>query len=151
MPSGRKHIFGGILFILLFIHILSHYYYRPSLFNIIIYISLGILFALWPDVDIKSIGQRIFYTIFLFTDIYLIVAGEFKVAAFFGLIIILPILARHRGWTHSVTAMFLVPLPILFYPIYVSRSLDFSGAPYYAAAITGYFSHLVLDKEIKLW
>jgi len=40
--------------------------------------------------------------------------------------------------------------PVLLYPIYVSQSFDFSGGPYYACAVTGYFSHLVLDRKIIL-
>ena len=81
---------------------------------------------------------------------FLIFKEEYQIAAYFGLIIILPILAKHRGWTHSKIAMVLVPLPILLYPMYIKNSMDFSGAPYYAAAVTGYFSHLVLDGEIKI-
>ena len=85
----------------------------------------------------------------MLVDLILIYLEEYKIAAYFGLIIILPILAKHRGWTHSIPAMFLIPSPILLYPIYVAGSYDFSGAPFYACAVTGYFSHLVLDGEIK--
>ena len=88
------------------------------------------------------------HSIFLL-DLFLVYSEEYKIAAYFGLIIILPILAKHRGWTHSIPAMFLIPAPILLYPIYVSQSFDFSGAPYYACAVTGYFSHLVLDGKIR--
>ena len=30
------------------------------------------MFSLWPDVDIKSIGQKVFYSIFFLTDAILI-------------------------------------------------------------------------------
>ena len=105
------------------------------------------MFALWPDVDIKSKGQKLFYIIFFLTDLYLIFSSQFKISAFFGLIIILPILSKHRGWTHTYLAMLLIPSPILFYPMLSVGSIDFIGFPYYLAAITGYLSHLILDKK----
>jgi len=150
MSSGKGHLFGGFIFVLVAIHTISNYFFQPDLLDLILYLSIGLMFSVWPDVDIKSIGQKLFYTIFFITDIYLILLNEFKIAAFFGLIIILPILANHRGWTHSKIAMILIPTPFLIYPIYISGSFDFSGLPFYACAVTGYFSHLVLDGEIKL-
>ena len=44
----------------------------------------------------------------------------------------------------------LIPSPFLLYPIYVSQNFDLLGGPYYAYAVTGYFSHLVLDGKISL-
>ena len=93
-------------------------------------------------------GQKLFYIIFFFTDIYLIVTSQYKSSAFFGLLIILPILSKHRGWTHSYWAMFLIPSPILIYPMLLENTFDVSGFPYYLSAITGYLSHLLLDKKI---
>ena len=61
MASGKGHIAGGFIFILIVLHTISHYYYRPSLLDIVIYFALGLMFALWPDIDIKSIGQKLFY------------------------------------------------------------------------------------------
>ena len=151
MAGGKGHLIGGFIFILVLLHTITHYFYRPSLLDLIMYIAIGLMFAVWPDVDIKSIGQKFFYTVFFLVDIYLVYNQEYKIAAYFGLIIILPILEKHRRWTHSIPAMFLVPAPILLYPIYVSGSLDFSGGPYYACAVTGYFSHLVLDGEVRLF
>jgi len=150
MASGKGHIVGGFIFLLVLLHTISHYFYRPSLLDLVLYVAIGLMFAVWPDVDIKSLGQKFFYTVFFLVDLILIYLEEYKIAAYFGLIIILPILAKHRGWTHSIPAMLLVPAPILLYPIYVSGSFDFSGGPYYACAVTGYFSHLVLDKKIQI-
>ena len=149
MASGKGHIAGGFIFILIALHTISHYYYRPSLLDIVIYFGFGLMFALWPDIDIKSIGQKLFYNIFFMVDLFLIYLEEYKIAAYFGLIIILPMLAKHRGWTHSIPAMILIPSPLLFYPVIIQGDIDISGIYYYAAAVTGYFSHLVLDRIIE--
>ena len=150
MSGGKGHLIGGFVFILVLLHTITHYFYRPDLLDLILYIAIGLMFAVWPDVDIKSIGQKFFYIVFFMVDLFLIFSEEYKIAAYFGLMVILPILAKHRGWTHSIPAMFLIPSPFLLYPIYVSQSFDFSGGPYYACAVTGYFSHLVLDGKVKI-
>ena len=149
MASGKGHIWGGMVFGVIFVYSITNYFYSPSLLEIVIYIALACMFSVWPDIDIKSVGQKIFYTIFLATDIFLIIQKEFEIAAYFGLIIILPILAKHRGWTHSIPAMILVPSPLLLYPVITEGSINISGVYFYGAAVTGYFSHLVLDKIIE--
>ena len=151
MASGKGHLAGGFIFVLLLLHVITNYFFTPAPLDIVLYVAIALMFAVWPDVDIKSIGQKFFYTVFFLTDAYLIMIDDYKVAAYFGLIIILPVLAKHRGWTHSVPAMVLIPSPLLIYPIYNSGVFDLSGAPYYIAALTGYFSHLVLDGKFRLW
>ena len=148
MSTGKGHIFFGFIISFIFIFVISNYFFKPDLKDIILYIVIGVLFSMWPDIDTKSKGQRFFYSIFFLTDCYLIWLQEFKIAAFFGLLIILPILAKHRGWTHSRPAMLLIPLPILLYPMWVNNSLDFSNLPFYAIAVTGYFSHLLIDGKL---
>ena len=149
MAGGRGHIWGGFFFVIIFIYTISNYFYNPSLLEIILYIALACMFSVWPDIDIKSYGQKFFYIIFFLADLFFIITEEYKIAAYFGLIIILPILAKHRGWTHTIPAMVLIPSPLLFYPIITQGNLDISGIYFYAAAVTGYFSHLVLDRIIE--
>lgn len=108
-------------------------------------LGICLLFGLWPDIDIYSKGQKIFYTIFFAIDIYLIYTEEFKAAAYFGLITILPILSKHRGWTHTWWAMFIVPSPFLLIPIFYMPDRKAAGIFLYGAAVVGYFSHLFAD------
>jgi len=148
MATGKRHLFVGLVFVYIFIFFISNYIFKPSLQDIILFIVIGLLFAIWPDIDTKSLGQKVFYTIFLLMDVYLIWKHQYKIAAYFGLIIILPVLAKHRGWTHSKIAMVLVPLPILLYPMIAGGLLDFSNLPFYTVAVIGYFSHLLLDGRL---
>ena len=149
MASGKGHILGGVVFLWIFLTILANYFIVPTLKEIIIYSAIIIMFSLWPDIDIKSIGQKLFYTIFFVTDLILIfVFKEYKLASYFGLLIILPILAKHRGWTHSRITAILLPTPLLFVPMVIYGSEIFDGIPYYCAAVTGYFSHLFFDRKL---
>lgn len=106
---------------------------------------IAMLFALFPDVDTNSKAQDIFFWLIFIVDVLLIWNGYFIAAAFLGLIAMLPILTHHRGWTHAKLAMVLVPLPIVLVPLLYSNTLLPIAVVYYGAAVTGYFSHLLLD------
>lgn len=106
---------------------------------------IAMLFALFPDVDTNSKAQDIFFWLIFMVDVLLIWSGYFIAAAFLGLIAMLPILTHHRGWTHAKWAIVLVPLPIVLVPLLYSSTLLPIAVVYYGAAVTGYFSHLLLD------
>lgn len=108
-------------------------------------IVLTVLFGLWPDVDLDSKGRRIFYNLFFAIDLFLIVTERFEAAAYLGLFAILPALGAHRGWTHTWWAMLLVPAPLVVVPYLYLPDMPLIGLPFYGAAVTGYFSHLLLD------
>jgi len=109
-------------------------------------VALALLFGLWPDVDTDSKGQRVFYTIFLVTDLFLIVTEQFRAAAYLGLMALLPVLSHHRGWTHTWWAMLLIPSPLLLLPYLHVPERPLVGLPFYGAAVAGYLSHLVMDR-----
>lgn len=106
---------------------------------------ISILFGLFPDVDTNSKGQNIFYGFALAVDVMLIWSGNIQAAAYLGLIALLPIVGRHRGWTHSRWAVLLIPLPIIAIPYLYNEEMLRISLVYYGAAVTGYFSHLLLD------
>ncbi len=110
-----------------------------------ILVILSILFGLWPDIDTNSKGQDIFFSGMFFINLYLIYAKSYRLAAFLGLLAMLPIVGKHRGWTHTRLAMLVVPLPILVLPYLLEPTRPWLGAPYYGAAVVGIASHLLLD------
>lgn len=132
--------------------------------------TIALLFGLFPDVDIKSKSQKIFYTLlFIFNLSLIIFFRRYLEAAILGLFAMLPILSKHRGWTHSRITMILLPGLFLVIPLYVEFSgygvgwkklpdvfdalvehenLDetfWSGLAFYSAGLIGYASHLYLD------
>lgn len=106
---------------------------------------LAVMFGLFPDVDIKSKGQVLFYRIFFVLDIVLLVKKYYVEAALLGFLALLPIISKHRGWTHTFWAMLLVPSPILLGPMYFAKAPVLDGLPFYLGAVAGYFSHLIAD------
>lgn len=131
--------------------------------------AVAVLFGLWPDVDIKSKSQKIFYTVLFALNVVLIVfLQKYLESALLGLFAMLPIMSRHRGWTHAKITMILIPSVFLLIPIYATYSewrtdgnlIDSlnalrewegltdavrSGFPFYVASFIGYATHLHLD------
>lgn len=109
-------------------------------------VLIAVFFGLWPDVDTKSKGQLIFLTIFVVVDSILILRREFERAAYLGLLIVLPVMARHRGWTHQWLAMLLIPAGLFLIALKYSGASPHDLLPYLLAALLGYASHLVIDR-----
>ena len=120
---------------------------------------VAVLSGLWPDVDIKSRSQQIFYRIFLIFSVILIARKQYLQSAVLGIFAMLPLLGKHRGWTHSRVTMLLLPAVFFALPFYFDgtpinfdslKSADhlelvLSGLPFYTASLIGYATHLHLD------
>jgi membrane-bound metal-dependent hydrolase YbcI (DUF457 family) len=156
MAGYKGHLAGATLFVLGYIALLAYAfsvdaaYEQFSALEQIGYplslVALALLFGLWPDVDTNSKGQRVFYSIFLVTDLFLIATEQFRAAAYLGLVALLPVLSHHRGWTHTWWAMLLIPSPLLILPYLHVPERPLVGLPFYGAAVVGYLSHLVVDR-----
>lgn len=117
----------------------------------------AMLSGLWPDVDIKSTSQKIFYRLLIAVNFILIYRKFYLASALLGLFAMLPLIGKHRGWTHSRITMFLLPALFLLPPIYSVNfnepSFDYAnpdfnrldGLPFYIASLVGYATHLYLD------
>ncbi len=146
MPGYRGHIFAALLFCGLLY--LFPFWKSLSLVGKILCIGIAVFFGLWPDVDTKSKGQTIFLICFLIADAILIYRHEYKRAAYLGLLIVLPLVSRHRGWTHTFTAMILIPGALYLSFIHYWGGTGYDLLPYFLAAILGYASHIAADKVI---
>ncbi len=155
MAAYRRHVAGATIFFALYLAGLGALYsagrayaqFSPAevvAYTLVLF-GICLLFGLWPDVDTSSVSQELFYTIFLVVDAVLIFTHHFEAAAYFGLLAILPIVSKHRGWTHSWWATLLVPAPLLVVPALFFEERRFVGLPFYGAAVVGYVSHLVMD------
>ncbi len=186
MSMFREHWLGGltaysIFFVISLVATISvsiiyglPFDWNPTIslnpFGILGCFAIALLFGLWPDVDIKSKSQQIFYTVLFVLNVSLILfLQRYLEAALLGLFAMLPILSKHRGWTHSKITMLLLPCVFLVIPIYVeypnwrdgSEELAVlfdslvkweglpdtlrSGLTFYLAGLIGYASHLHLD------
>ena len=156
MSGYKGHLAGAVVFFglyfagLVFVFAVDQAYRQFTEIELVAYpfvlFGLSLMFGLWPDVDTNSKGQNIFYALFFAIDVVLIVTRRFEEAAYLGLFAILPVIGKHRGWTHTYWAMLLIPSPLLVLPaVLFPEAAPFSGLPFYGAAVVGYFSHLFMD------
>jgi membrane-bound metal-dependent hydrolase YbcI (DUF457 family) len=155
MANYRGHITGAVIFSFIYMAVLvavfsvDLWHYRGAMLqgwqHMASLMVLAVLFGLWPDIDTNSKGQDLFFGAVFVLDVLLVITGYFEAAAYLGLLAMLPILGKHRGWTHSKLAMVLIPIPIGLVPYLVDQASWQPAVIYYGAAVVGYFSHLFFD------
>ncbi len=139
-------IYVGLLFLVFSIGLFAQNAGLLSGWQVFVSLTfVAVLFGLFPDIDTNSKGQDIFFATVFIVDVLLILGGYLELAAYVGLISMLPILGKHRGWTHSFWAMLAVPLPILIVPYLYDQTNLTIALLYYGAAVVGYLSHLFFD------
>mgnify|MGYP003463295022 FL=1 len=147
MSNYRGHLFGGSLLYLAVLFIFSLYSFDLSMLSLwFLSILLGSLF---PDVDTKSKGQKIFYRFALCSILLLLIFQKFAPALIFSIASFMPVLVRHRGIFHNIwfssglVGCMILVLSQLFVQY---KFMIFSCGAFF---LLGIFSHLVLDFGLK--
>ena len=111
----------------------------------IVCLTLTLLGALFPDVDIKSKGQKVFYSLAFIIAIIAFLSRAWNSLAWLGMMCFFPLAVVHRGPMHN-------PYVLIATPWIVARSLQqlfptiHALSPmYHVFFIAGALSHLVLD------
>jgi len=147
MPGYKGHMAGGVFFFILALMILLPVAVAPL--TLLEWFFFAILGSLFPDVDTKSKGQRVFYGIFFLAAAFLLVNHRFKMLAWLSIVSLLPLLVNHRGLFHRL--WFLIMLTggsayafYVFCPHACHRILWDAGF-----FLLGILSHLWLDFGVR--
>ncbi len=108
MPSYRVHLIGGLVTYLGILQLIK--YSEPTIHTIIQGLIFCLLGALFPDIDVKSKGQKVFYTLLLFFLIYLVVVQNYCLFVSVSFLGVVPILVRHRGVFHHIWFLLTIAL-----------------------------------------
>lgn len=105
----------------------------------------GIAGGLFPDIDTKSRGQRLWYMLLVPLLGAALLAKHTIFICILGVLAVIPPLLPHRGVTHELWFVFLAPLggPIIvsiYQPAYLHSAIDL-----YFFFIIGAITHLLLD------
>jgi len=143
MPNYKGHLVGGVVAYGLALYVMSSCCASAVIAGE--WFLCALAGALFPDVDVKSKGQKYFYCVVL--ALLLLVATNKRydlllVVSFFS---ILPMLVRHRGIFHQLWFILAVAcsawlLGVTYAP-YVGQRLLYDLIFFVAGAI----SHLLLD------
>lgn len=145
MSNYKGHLTGGVICYGMFIGLIALASGIPSPWALVEWLVCAIGGALFPDIDIKSKGQKTFYWGLLGAYLLLILAGRLEVLAFISIIAIAPMIVKHRGIFHRL--WFVVSFPLLF-AFWLSICMpNYTGAILLDACffIAGAVSHLWLD------
>jgi len=101
MPRYQTHLWCNMIVYALVMSILMYYRFKlPSTYGeLLVCSSLGSLF---PDIDVKSKGQQISYSILCALLVCLICGRRFIIAAGLGVIGMIPLFVDHRGLFHRL-------------------------------------------------
>lgn len=148
MADYKRHLsFGLVLGIGVLVLLSLAWSWKASLEHMATLLGLCLIGSLLPDIDTDSRAQNLIYAFLILFDLFLIFKKEYEWAAIVGLCAMFPALGPHRGWTHSLWAMLLIPLPIIIVPVLLFSQPWQAVLPYYLAVLLGYFSHLLLDRR----
>lgn len=100
MPSYRVHLVGGLLTYLAILQMIKQT--EPSVMTIILGLLFCLLGALFPDIDVKSKGQKVFYSMLLVVLAILLYQRMYCLFAVMSFLGIIPILVKHRGIFHHI-------------------------------------------------
>jgi len=152
MPGYKGHIIGGSVTYLIILQLVKSF--QPTVFMLIQGFIFCILGSLFPDVDIKSKGQNIFYTLALVTLCYFLYCQRTDLFIGLSLLVFTPLLVKHRGLFHKVWFLILISL-IMGITIdsfhATSSNLAIKNALFFLA---GALSHIILDRvntRLKYW
>jgi len=144
MPGYKGHLCGGAVVGLLLLFLFSTY--CPS--HLVAFEWMICCFAgsLFPDIDVKSKGQHIFYWAALAILTVCILRKNIYALSICSLLAITPMLAKHRGLFHR--GWFVMVVPLIAWGVLMQYAPE--KAPHLLVHtlffIGGALSHLFLDQ-----
>ncbi|MBP6869580.1 metal-dependent hydrolase [Candidatus Babeliales bacterium] len=152
MPGFRGHLIGGTLTYLAILQCIKSM--QPSLPVIASGFVFCIVGSLFPDIDIKSKGQKLFYSLGLIILCCFLYYERTDLFIGLSLLATVPLLVKHRGIFHEL--WFLIFISISTGLVIGSFHAQYSAWAMKNALffLAGAISHIVLDRVItrlKYW
>jgi len=147
MPGYKGHLAGGCVAYGITLGLL--YGYCTSSLVAMRWLFCALAGSLFPDIDIKSKGQKYFYWVILGFFLLLIIERKFKLLAASSVVSVFPMLVKHRGIFHKTWFVILAPLGI--WALFGAYAPEYSHALFLDVLffIIGALSHLWLDLGLK--
>lgn len=147
MPGYKGHLAGGLTAYALTIFICS--WYSNSYAQLAEWLTCTLLGSLFPDVDVKSKGQNIFYVVLFIGALILLAQQRYVTLSYVAVLAVIPLITRHRGLLHRFWFILLAVAGsayalVQWYPTLESRIYVDAGFFLIGAA-----SHLYLDLGLK--
>lgn len=149
MPGYKGHLVGGtaaFAIALYAVHSAGIVFTQVQAAQWLISALAGCLF---PDIDVKSKGQNLFYKIMLVILLGMIFYGYHRPFMIVSVAAMVPMIVRHRGIFHKLWFIILLPT---FFALFLAASYSKYEAIIFSNTIffvLGAVSHLWLDLGLK--
>ena len=148
MPGYKGHLVGGVAAFGFGLYALQSSY-NPTHLTMAEWFLCALAGALFPDIDVKSKGQNLFYKAMLIVLAVLFMQGYVHIALMIGILSLIPMVVRHRGLFHKLWFVVAMPYAValcigVYYPAY-SRILLLDTTFFVVGAV----SHLWLDMGFR--
>jgi hypothetical protein len=145
VSNYKGHLVGGFIAYIVGLLIVYGVGGTPSIKILIEWGLCALAGSLFPDIDIKSKGQKIFYAVLLGVYILLIITARLDIIAIVSIIATSPMLVKHRGLFHKI--WFVISVPFLM-ALWMGLCMPFYVNSFFLYAFfftIGAISHLWLD------
>ena len=146
MPNYKGHLVGGCVtyaITLCAVQMMRPVYF--SFFTAAEWFACTLAGSLFPDIDIKSKGQKYFYWCILLLLLIVTFQRRFAELAVVSILAVTPMLVKHRGLFHRAWFIIAMPLAVWFVVTLHMPALRTSLLFDTIFFITGALSHLWLD------
>jgi hypothetical protein len=155
MPNFKTHARVGIIVSLVVgTLLLLSVPYMPLTYSAGLAILSCFFFSLYPDLDIASVPQRWFFRIMLVLSLVLFYKGMFEILSIILMVSIIPLVHKHRGFTHWISTSITLPIALCFLiesrvvgPVIDGKSFIEKYFVYIIASMIGWWTHLILDRR----
>ncbi|MFH0898390.1 MAG: metal-dependent hydrolase [bacterium] len=150
MPTYKGHLIGGIVACAGMFKITTSLWNMPTLSQLPLCLAVCLLGAIFPDIDIESKMQRIFYivaTFFLIGTIFYQQWTLFFIAT--GLTLLVTQL-QHRTLTHNIWFLISIPALLVLYISFKNNAFFSPSLLWYSYFIAGAISHVILDRGVTI-
>ena len=147
MPSYKAHLFGGSVAFLMIYGFASRLvpYISDTVEGTVFSLVFCLVGALFPDIDTPSLARMVLFSLLPLLMLNLFLTQQWTIFATLVAVCLVPFCACHRGVTHSVWFVSLIPMPIY---ISIIKQLPQSANSFksaYVYFVAGAISHLALD------
>jgi len=147
MPTYKGHLVGGAATFVVIHQVTTKIfeYSAPTPKQLFFTLSFCLLGSLFPDIDTKSFGQKLFYALLTIIIFATITARHWEILSIVSLLSVFPLLVNHRGIIHTIWFVTLAPLAVPLIIHYHASHFSQSAWIAYLYFVTGGLSHLLLD------
>jgi len=143
----KEHLLGGFASGMIVLFFIANYVCCNTIpvLTSLEWLLFALAGSLFPDVDIKSKGQKLFYWVIVTLILLSLFKGNLSLAIYLALFSILPMLVRHRGLFHCT--WFIVIFPLVAAALASVYLPNYRYSLFYDASffIAGALSHLLMD------